>query len=438
MKPGFIALCFLFVLCGVAAYATTPVHVLHIDGQIDPPMAQYIETAIKGATKDRAQAVLMVMDTPGGSMDSMQDIIKDMLASDVPTIVYVAPDGARAGSAGVFITLAADVAAMAPVSRIGSASPISISPEGKASEIPKTLKHKVENDAVQFVRSLAERRGRNAVWAEQAVRRAANVTSAKALKLKVIDYIATSNQDLLKQIDGKRIKLATGKTVTLHTAKAPLKDVPMGTWDTFLHYLSNPVVVMFLMMAAMYGIIYELSNPGLIFPGVVGAISVLLLLYSFSVLPVSAAGIAFVILAMALFAVDMFTPTHGVLTVGGIISMFLGLMMLFRSSEGFMVSIWAIIAVTLMTAGFFALVVGLGIRALRRPYISGREGVVGHTGEARTDLTPKGTIFVDGALWSATSESGDIAKGETVEVVSMQGLKLKVRRHVGKQEERNG
>lgn len=418
--------------------APPPVHVLHLNGQIDPAVAGYIKSGVKNAAAAGAQAVLIRMDTPGGLMSSMQEIIKTLFASEIPTIVYVAPNGATAASAGTFITMAADIAAMAPVSNIGSASPVNISPEGKSEEMPRTMKRKVENFAVEYARSIAERRGRNADWAERAVRGAENITSSKALKLNVIDYVAENNEDLLKKIDGKRIKLATGKTVTLKTGSAPLEDVPMGTWDTFLHYLSNPAVVLFLTMAATFGIIYELSNPGLIFPGVVGAICVLLLLYSYSVLPVSAAGLAFIVLAVGLFVIDLFTPTHGILTAGAVISLFLGLVMLFRSAEGFMLSIWSLVAVTAITTAFFVFIVGMGVRALKKPFISGREGVVGHIGEARTRLAPAGKVFVDGALWSATSDSGDIEKGEQIYVESMSGLKLRVRRHSPTQEENNG
>jgi membrane-bound serine protease (ClpP class) len=244
----------------------------------------------------------------------------------------------------------------------------------------------------------------------------------------VIDYVADNTSQLMKKIDGRKVK-TDGATVTLRTADAPLEEMPMGMMDSFLHFLSNPYVTLFLTMIAMYGIIYELANPGAIFPGVLGSIAALLLLYSYSVVPVNTAGFAFIGLAIALFMIDLFTPTHGVLSVGGVVSLFLGLMMLFRSSEGFMVSLWVLIAVTLVTGAFFFFVISLGIRAMRRPYVSGREGVVGHVGEARTDLNPTGEIFVDGSLWSATSEYGVISKGERVDIVSMTGLKLTVRKH---------
>ncbi len=205
----------------------------------------------------------------------------------------------------------------------------------------------------------------------------------------------------------------------------------MSAWDTFLHYLCNPMVALLLSLAAMYGIIYEIASPGAILPGVVGGISVILLLYSFSVIPFNAAGFAFMLFAIALFVIDVYAPTHGILTVGGIISLFFGLMMVFRVREGFMVSTWVIAMVAILTGGFFLFVIGMGLRARRRPYIAGREGVVGCIGEARTELSPKGEVFVNGALWSATSESGTIGRGEPIEVTGMSGLKLVVRKAAG-------
>jgi len=414
------------------AVSVAPVNVLFIKDQIDPAVADYVKDGIRNAETEEAQAVLIVMDTPGGAMNSMQSIIQTFFASKVPVIVYVAPNGATAGSAGTFITMAADIAAMAPVSNIGSASPVTMDPSsGESKEIPKTMKKKVENFAAEYARSIAEKRGRNKEWAVLAVREAANLTSTEALKKNVIDYVARSNRDLMKKIDGKQVKLTSGKTVTLFTANAPLKEYPMGAWDSFLHLLSSPLVAMFLFMAAMYGIIYELSNPGAILPGVIGGIALIMLLYSFSVIPINAAGLALVALAIIFFVVDLHIGGSGFLTAGGIISLFLGLMMLFRASEGFMVSYWTIGAVTLLTAAFFVFVIGLGLRAQKNPYIAGREGVVGHYGEARTELNPTGSIFVSGAIWSATSLEGPISAGETVEVVEMKGLRLTVRRHEG-------
>jgi len=431
MKRFILAIMVLLLALPLTASAAriAPVYVLHIDGQIDPATADYIKSGIGDAEDSAAQAVLITMNTPGGGMDSMQKIVKSFFASKIPVIVYVSPDGATAGSAGTFITMAADIAAMAPVSNIGSASPVSGAPGEEGKEIAPTMKKKVTNFASEYARSIAEKRGRNADWAEKAVRDAANLTSTQAVKQNVVDYIATSNRDLMKKIDGKHVKLASGDPVVLHTARAPLEDHPMGAWDSFLHYLSNPLIVLLLFMIAMYGIIFELSNPGAIFPGVIGGIAAILLLYSFSVLPINVAGFAFIVLALVLFIVDIHAPTHGVLSFGGVVSLFFGLMMLFRTPEGPMISPWLLAFVALLTGGFFVFVVSLGVRALRNPYVSGREGVVGHTGEARTDLDPTGKVFVDGALWTATSDSGPVSKGEKVDIIAMTGLKLTVRKH---------
>ena len=438
-----IAALVLLIALSASAYAAgvAPVHVLRVDGQIDPAIAGYIEDGIRDAEDSAAQAVLIAMDTPGGALTAMQEIIKMIFASRVPVIVFVSPNGAAASSAGALITMAADIAAMVPVSNIGAATPVNMLPIGgadepvgegdKADEARKQMdkmSKKVENYAADYARSIAEKRGRNVQWAEKAVREAANLTAKEALQQNVIDYVVDDVPTLMKKIDGREIELAIGGKVTLHTAKAPLKEKPMGSWDTFLHYLSNPLVALFLLSAAMYGLIYELSNPGSIFPGVLGGIALILLLYSFSVIPINAAGFAFIALALILFIAEAFTAGIGILAFGGVVSLFFGLMMLFRASEGFMVSIYILGFVAVLTGAFFVFLVGLGVRALRNPYVSSREGVVGHIGEARTDLDPKGKVFIDGSLWSATSETGTIAKGDNVEVTDMNGLKLKVKK----------
>lgn len=429
MKRWTICIVLIAVLAlaaSVNAAGVAPVYVLHIDGQIDPAVAGYVDDGIAEARENGAQAVLIVMDTPGGLVDSTREIIQDFFASRIPIIVYVAPDGAWAASAGAFITMAADIAAMAPVSNIGSSSPVG----GGLDQADETMKKKTFNALAEYAKSIAEKRGRNQQWAEKAVREAANLKSSEALRQNVIDYIAGSKAELMGKIDGRKLKLESGGTVTLRTADAPLVEVPMGPWDTFLHYLSNPLVALFLTLMAMYGIIYEFANPGSILPGVVGGIALILVLYSYSVIPVNAAGFAFVGLALILFIAEFFVPGTGALAAGGVISLFFGLMMLFRNAEGFMVPFWVLGAVALFTGVFFLAIVGLGVRALRNPYLSGREGVVGHVGECRTDLDPTGKVFVDGALWTAISEDGVIGKGEQVEVTDMVGLKLRVRRHL--------
>ncbi len=428
MALVFILLLALPMAAGAAKVA--PVYVLHIDGQIDPAIADYISDGIDRAQDENAQAVLIIMDTPGGLLSSTQKIIKAFFAAKIPIIVYVSPSGAWAASAGAIITFASNVAAMSPGSSIGAATPVNIGSGGEAEKTDETLKRKQINYTTEYARSIAEKRGRNADWAASAVREAATLTASAALKKNVIEYVADSTPELMKKIDGRKVKTSSA-TVVLRTANAPLKEMPMGALDSLLHFLSNSYVTLFLTMIAMYGIIYELANPGSIFPGVLGSIAIILLLYSFSVVPVNTAGFAFIGLAILLFMIDLFAPTHGILTAGGIISLFFGLTMLFRSAEGFMVSLWVIIAVTLVTGAFFFFVISLGVKALRRPYVSGREGVVGHVGEAKTDLNPTGQIFVDGSLWTATSEEGIISRGERVYVTAMSGLKLTVRKHEG-------
>lgn len=424
----------LFLLLAVTSFAASvaPVHVLAIDGQIDPSTADYVEKGIKNAQGEGAQAVLVIVDTPGGLMTSMQKIVKTFLGAGIPIIAYVYPDGSTAASAGTFIVMSADIAAMSPVSNIGSASPIQVSPSGGEAEMSKTMQRKVMNYAVEYARSIAKKRGRNVDWAEKAVKDGANLKSDEALKLDVIDVISPDIPTLMKAVNGRKIKLAaSGRVVTLKTAGAVLEKRPMSGWETFLHYLSNPLVAFILMLMAINGIIYELANPGSILPGVVGGIALILLLYSFSVIPVNAAGFAFIALAIIFFVAELFTPGTGLLAAGGTICLFFGYMMLFRSTEGFMVSIWILATSALLTAAFFLFLASVGLKGLRRPYISGREGVIGHTGEARTDLTPSGRVFVEGALWSATSESGAILKGDKVDVIAMDGLKLTVRKHGG-------
>ncbi len=414
---------------GVQAAKPAPIYVLRIEGQIDPAMADYVHDGMIQAQSSGAQAALIIINTPGGLITSMQKIIGSIFASKIPVIVYVYPENAWAASAGAIITMSADVAAMSPGASIGASTPVNIGPGGESGKEDETMKHKQVNFTAAYARSIAEKRGRNVQWADAAVRSASSLSANEALGKHVIDFVATGIPDLMQKVNGRTIKLSTGKNVVLQTANAPLKEVPMGFLEMFLHILSNPYVTLFLTMAAMYGIIYELANPGSIFPGVVGAISVLLLLYSYSVIPVNAAGFAFIALAILLFGIELFTPTHGVLTVGGIASMFMGLMMLFRSAEGFMVSIWTIVIVAIGTGAFFFFLIGLGVRSLKKPYLSGREGVVGHVGEAKTDLEPIGKVFVDGSFWTATSEDGsNIGKGESIEVTEMNGLKLKVKR----------
>jgi membrane-bound serine protease (ClpP class) len=336
--------------------------------------------------------------------------------------VYVFPEGAWAGSAGCFITLAADVAAMAPGASIGAAHPVSIGAGGeeKTSDV---MKEKLEQITGSFIEGIAKRRGRNAEWARSSVVESKAITAEKALELKVIDLIAKDLPDLLTQLDDREVG---GKT--LQTAKAEVVEIPMTTQERVLQLLSHPELMMILMLVAIYGIIGELSNPGAVLPGVVGAIALILVLYMATILPVNIAGLALIGLAVVLFIVDIYAPTHGVLTFGGIVAFFLGALMLFnRADPAFRLSLVYIIPATLITAAFFVFVVGAGLRAQFLPVRAGREILLGKTTPALARIdAATGKVFVEGEYWNAVSEV-PIEPGHPIEIVAINGLTLKVK-----------
>jgi membrane-bound serine protease (ClpP class) len=398
------------------------VGLIKINGAIGPATASYIARAIDVATERGDACLIIELDTPGGSLDSTKTIVQKFYASTIPTVVYVAPEGAWAGSAGCFITLAADVAAMAPATSIGAAHPVSIGPGGeeKTSDV---MKEKLEQISGSFIEGIAKKRGHNAEWAKSSVVKSQAITAEKALELKVIDLIAKDVPDLLSQLDDREVN---GKT--LKTAGAEVVDIPMTTQERVLQVLSHPELMLILMLVAMYGIIGELSNPGAILPGVAGAIALILVLYMATVLPVNLAGLALIGLAVVLFIVDIYAPTHGVLTFGGIIAFFLGALMLFnRQDPAFRLSLLYIIPATLVTAAFFFFVVGAGLRAQLLPVRAGRETMLGKTipALARIDATG-GKVFVEGETWNAVSEV-PIEPGHPVEIVAITGLTLKVK-----------
>ena len=398
------------------------VGLIKINGAIGPATASYIARAIDVATERGDACLIIELDTPGGSLDSTKTIVQKFYASTIPTVVYVAPEGAWAGSAGCFITLAADVAAMAPATSIGAAHPVSIGPGGeeKTSDV---MKEKLEQISGSFIEGIAKKRGHNAEWAKSSVVKSQAITAEKALELKVIDLIAKDVPDLLTQLDDREVG---GKT--LKTAGAEVVDIPMTTQEKVLQLLSHPELMLILMLVAMYGIIGELSNPGAILPGVAGAIALILVLYMATVLPVNLAGLALIGLAVVLFIVDIYAPTHGVLTFGGIIAFFLGALMLFnRQDPAFRLSLLYIIPATLVTAAFFFFVVGAGLRAQLLPVRAGRETMLGKTipALARIDATG-GKVFVEGETWNAVSEV-PIEPGHPVEIVGITGLTLKVK-----------
>lgn len=404
-----------------------PVIVMRMEGVIAPPNAEYFSRTLRIARERGAQLLVVEMDTPGGLMSSMEDIVKGILASDIPVAVYVSPSGAKAGSAGVFITVAAHIAAMAPGTSIGAAHPVSSTGE----DIPGAMEKKVVNYAASYIRSLAEQRGRNADWAELAVRESAAISEKQALEKRVIDLVAPDLNSLLRQIDGRTVKLPQ-RTVVLKTREAPVQRSEMVLRERLLHVLVNPNVLAILGVLALYGLIAEIQNPGAIFPGVIGAISLLLMLYGFSVLPISWAGIALLVLAIILFIADAFAPSHGVLTLGGAISMLLGLLMLFESPDPALRVSW-VVALTLtgLTSLFFVFIVAAGIRAQQARRVTGMEAMKGAVAVARTDIAPRGKIFYDGAYWNAVAEGESIKAGERVVIERMEGLTAIVRKEEG-------
>ena len=402
-----------------------PPPVIHArwEGVIGPITAEYTARVMEEARQ--ADGVLLLeLETPGGLDTAMREIIKDFLASEVPIIVYVHPSGARAGSAGVFITMAAHVAAMTPGTNIGAAHPVAMG----GAQMDSTMTEKVTNDAAAYARSIARRRDRNEAWAEQAVRRSVSATAEEALELDIIDLVAPDLSALLEAADGMEAELPSG-TVTIRTREAVIREVPLSFRERFLAMLADPNIAYIFMLVGIYGLIFELQNPGAIFPGVIGAAGLILAFMSFQTLPINYAGLALIILAIVLFILEVKVPSYGMLTVGGVIAMLLGSLMLFESVEPAMqVSLKVVIPAVLFTALFFALVIGLGLKAQSARVATGHEGLVGERGSARTDLSPVGRVAVHGEIWKAESMEGDIPAGEDVEVVRVSGLRIAVRR----------
>ena len=418
------------LLAGMAALACgsavdlhgADVGLIRVKGVIGPATSSYLARAVDVATERKDKCLIIQLDTPGGSLDATKEIVQTMFAAAVPTVVYVAPGGAWAGSAGCFITLAADVAAMAPGTNIGAAHPVSLGAGGEE-QTGDVMKQKMESFASSYIASIAEKRGRNVEWAKSSVVTSESITATKALELKVIDLVAADLSDLLKQLDTRAVR---GQP--LGTADATVEEIPMTPRERILQMLSHPELMMILMLVAMYGIIGELSNPGAILPGVVGAIALILVLYMATVLPVNVAGLALIGLAVALFVADIFAPTHGVLTIGGIVAFFLGALMLFnREDPAFRVSLAYIIPATLLTAAFFAFVVGAGLRAQFLPTRTGQATLLGKIVPtlARIDADG-GKVFVEGETWNAVSEL-PIEAGQPAEIVGVSGLTLTVK-----------
>jgi membrane-bound serine protease (ClpP class) len=404
-----------------ASAAPQPVATIEIEGVISPVTLRLVGIAIDRAQAERAQALVIQLDTPGGLERSMRAIVQRMMNAEVPVIVYVSPTGARAASAGVFITMAAHVAAMAPATNIGAASPVAL---GGGAD--KTMMKKVENDAAAFIRTVALERGRNADWAEKAVREAVAITERDALKLKVIDLIADSVPDLLEKVDGRTIKLPKGP-VTLATKGAPVRPIEIGFRDRFLNIITDPNVAYVLMMLGMLGLFFELSNPGVILPGVIGGISLILAFFAFQSLPINYAGLLLILFGVVLLVAEIKIVSHGVLAIGGMVSMALGSLMLFDAPEvGFRVSWWVIGPTVAATAGIFLFAIAAGVQALGRPSSTGAEGLVGKTATVRERLGPEGQVMVSGEIWRAVVEGEPLEPGAHVRIVAVDGLTLRV------------
>jgi len=397
--------------------------VITVNGVINPASAEYVGNSIKKANEQKREAVVIELDTPGGLDMSMRDIVKNIIASEVPVIVFVSPSGARAASAGVFITLAAHVAAMSPGTNIGSAHPV-----GVGGKMDKTMVEKVTNDAAAYIKSLAERTGRNSKWAEDAVRKSISATETEALKERIIDIVSKDLNTLLLTIDGRKVKTVMGEKV-LKTANANVVREEMSLRHKILNVITDPNVAYMLMLLGFYGLFFELTSPGAIFPGVMGGICLILAFYAFQTLPVNYAGLLLIILAIILFILEIKIISHGVLTIGGVIAMLFGSLMLFESHGPFMkLSLFLILPAVIATALFLTAVVGLAYKAYKRRPITGAEGLVGMEGIANADITKdSGIVLLRGEIWSAYSDE-TISKGEKIVVESVSGLKVKVRK----------
>jgi membrane-bound serine protease (ClpP class) len=433
------AVVFLAALLPVIPARAADSHVLvaTLTGVINPITDNYMENAINRAVSGRATALIITMDTPGGLDTSMRDIIQRMIAAPVPVVVFVSPSGARAASAGMYITLAADIAAMAPGTNIGSAHPVSIGGSNPAPSATPSASgtssatdiedQKIENDAAAYARALATLHHHNAAWAEKAVRQSINATAEEAVQLGVVDLESRDLGTLLTSLDG-RVVSKGGHSYTLQTANAAIERYDLTGFDQLLQAVADPNLVYLLFLLAIIGIGVWVTHPGLILPGVVGVIAGLLAALSLFNLPINIAGVILILLAILLFVVDLKAVTHGVLTTGGIIAMTLG--GLFLVNTGFLaeaVNIPLLLLTVAAVAGIFIFILRKVIAARRQPYAAGEESMVGRIGTVREPLNPEGMVFVEGALWQATSSEGPIEAGTAVRVVGLHGLRLEVK-----------
>jgi membrane-bound serine protease (ClpP class) len=428
----------LMIGCGLVLSQTQPptpwgqekpdrpvVYLLDVDGTINPAVLDYITKGIEKATANKAACLIIRLDTPGGVVTTTKSIIKEMTNAKIPVVVYVAPSGSSASSAGTFITMTADVAAMAPGTNIGAAHPVA----SGGQEISQTMSEKVINDLTAFLRGLVTKKGRNAEWAEKSIRESVSITAKEALELKVIDLISPSAPDLLKQINGKTI-VKDEQSYTLNTKEARIERILPGWRFKILDVVANPNVASLLMIGGMIGLIAEFYSPGLIFPGVVGAICLALSAFAFQVLPVNYVGIILIILAIIFFILELKVQSYGMLGVSAIISLTLGLIMLFETEEAAMQVSWTVIIPMVVTVSlFFIVVLGLVVKARLSKPRTGQQGLTGEVGIALTDINAWGRVAIHGEFWNARADR-HIPKGEKVRVIGVESLSLVVTREV--------
>ncbi|MBA7712258.1 hypothetical protein ES703_121230 [subsurface metagenome] len=422
-RPAFfISLLAAVLVSGGVRAATPTIEVLHVEGTIVPIVADYIDRGIEQAETKGSTVVIIQLSTPGGLLDTTQKIVERILNAKVPVVVYVSPAGGWAGSAGTFITLASHIAAMAPGSRIGAATPVAM-----GDGMTEDMKRKVTEDAAAWIRSIAEMRGRDPEHAELAVREGASYTVTEALEHNLIDLRADSLQSLISQLNGMKLTLVTGEEITLNTEGYMLDKTEMSIIERFLHAISDPNIAYILLSLGTIGIIAEIYNPGALFPGITGAICLLMAFYSLGVLDAYWGGILLILLAFGLFIAEVLTTTFGLLTAGGITALVLGSLILFpRGAPLFQVDPWLIATVVIIIVAFFAFAVDRIIRARRRQAYTGREELIGKTAIVKVALDPEGTVFFKGERWAAISEKGRVEPGEKVIITKVDGLQLYV------------
>lgn len=417
----FLCLTLVPLVSGICDGSKPVFDVISVNGPITPPMAEYILTSIKEAAREGREGLVILLDTPGGLDLAMREIVKGIMAAPLPVIVYVHPAGARAASAGVIITVAGHIAAMTPGTNIGAAHPVAVG----FGKLDKTMMEKLENDAAAYARGIAKSRGRNEDWVEKAVRKSASITAEEALKRQVIDIIAVDLQDLLKQLDGREVKIGEKRKI-MRTAGVLVNEKKMGTRHRILTTISDPNIAYLLFLLGLAGLYFEFSHPGAILPGVIGGISLILAFFAMQTLPVNYAAILLIILAIILFIAEIKVASHGILTIGGIISLIIGSLMLFESPDpALRVSMKVMIPALIVISLFFVTVIFLVVKAQRRKRLTGKEGMIGTEGLAITDIHTEGRVFVKGEYWNAFSDK-PISQGQRVRVTAVEGLRLRV------------